>query len=158
MIVETGTPASPQRVVEIARQFKGVPYRWGGETPNGADCSGFVEEVFRLGGHHLPRTADVQFQATQAVTDDQMRAGDLVFFTTYEPGPSHVGIYIGEGRFIHASSSKGVTESRLDEEYYAKRYLGARRLAEWTDASTSLPATHDATASSDPRPLNTDKH
>lgn len=136
-IVESGTPAPPQRIVEIARQFVGAPYRWGGETPNGADCSGFVEEVFRLGGHHLPRTADVQFQATQPVANEQMQPGDLVFFSTYEPGPSHVGIFVGDGRFIHASSSKGVTESRLDEDYYARRYLGARRLPEWVQAGAA---------------------
>jgi cell wall-associated NlpC family hydrolase len=131
MIVSSPQPATPERIIEIARRFTGAPYRWGGETPNGADCSGFIEEVFRLGGYTLPRTADVQFQATQAVTTEQMAPGDLVFFTTYEPGPSHVGIYVGDGHFIHASSSRGVTESRLDERYYATRFLGARRIQAW---------------------------
>lgn len=159
MIVASARPASPARVVEIARQFTGTPYRWGGESPNGADCSGFIEEVFRLAGYRLPRTADVQFEATQALPEGALQAGDLVFFTTYVAGPSHVGIYVGDGTFIHASSSRGVTESKLDEPYYAKRYLGGRRIADWPlpappspvaspapDATTS-PATHpDATA------------
>lgn len=135
MIVESPA-APPARVVEISLQFRGVPYRWGGQTPNGADCSGFVEEVFRLGGHRLPRMVDAQFHATQAVANDEIRPGDLVFFSTYEPGPSHVGIYLGDGLFVHASSSNGVTESRLDETYYSQRYLGARRLKEWINAST----------------------
>lgn len=124
-------PQPPARIVEVARRMLGTPYVWGGQTPNGADCSGFVQEVFRLGGHALPRLADEQFAVTVEVAAADVRPGDLVFFTTYLPGPSHVGIYEGEGRFIHASSSQGVTESALGETYYKERFLGARRPAAW---------------------------
>lgn len=147
MIVASSRPASPERVVEIARQFMGTPYRWGGESPNGADCSGFIEEVFRLAGYTLPRTADVQFTATRALPEGTLQAGDLVFFTTYMAGPSHVGIYVGDATFIHASSSRGVTESKLDEPYYAKRFLGGRRIADWPLPAPPAPV---ASPTSDP--------
>jgi len=127
VIVEPPAPLPPDRAVEIARRMTGTPYVWGGQTPNGADCSGFVQEVYRLCGHKLPRLADEQYAVTFKVEEAQ--PGDLVFFTTYLPGPSHVGIYVGERRFIHASSSGGVTESGLDENYYQTRYLGARRIS-----------------------------
>src|SRR5262249_45618114 len=104
---------------------------WGGETPNGADCSGFVQEVFQLAGYRLPRMADAQFQESLPVNQDEARPADLVFFTTSEPGPSHVGIYLGQGRFLHASSSQGVSEARLDDEYFSSRFLGVRRIRAW---------------------------
>lgn len=155
MIVASSRPASPARVVEIARQFMGTPYRWGGESPNGVDCSGFVEEVFRLAGYRLPRTADVQFDATRALQEGALQTGDLVFFTTYAAGPSHVGIYVGDGAFIHASSSRGVTESKLDDPYYAKRYLGGRRIADWPLPALSPPiASPTPDQSGSPAPPN----
>lgn len=155
MIVASASPAPPERVVALARQFIGTPYRWGGESPNGADCSGFVEEVFRLAGHRLPRTADVQFQASQPLEAGAMQPGDLVFFSTYLPGPSHVGIYAGSGVFIHASSSRGVTESHLDESYYARRYLGARRISDWP---IPPPAASQGAASSSTAPNVSDEN
>lgn len=118
-------PAGRERVLDLARKFTGVPYRWGGQSPNGADCSGFVHEVFRLAGYSIPRMADQQYEDAEEV--ETPAPGDLVFFSTYEPGPSHVGIYVGEGRFVHASSSQGVSEASLDEDYFKERFLGARR-------------------------------
>jgi len=126
-------------VLEVARMMLGAPYVWGGESPNGADCSGFVQEVYRLAGHRLPRLADAQFEATAEVPAEEAQPGDLVFFTTYLPGPSHVGIYLGDGRFVHASSSRGVTESSLDERYYHERYLGAHRPLAWLAAPAPTP-------------------
>ncbi|NMA28075.1 MAG: LysM peptidoglycan-binding domain-containing C40 family peptidase [Burkholderiales bacterium] len=111
-----------------ARRFMGTPYSMGA-TGNGAfDCSGFVMRIFSMQGIRLPRTADVQYSAGQKVPRGQEQPGDLVFFETYLPGPSHVGIYVGNGNFIHASSSRGVTVSNLEDSYYKPRYLGAKRV------------------------------
>jgi cell wall-associated NlpC family hydrolase len=109
-----------------AMRFIGTPYVFGGTTPSGFDCSGYVQYVFAMFGVHLPRTADVQYYAGHQ-TVGGIRTGDLVFFQTYLPGPSHVGIYMGKGKFIH-SSSHGVMISRLADSYWASRYLGAKRV------------------------------
>jgi len=109
-----------------AMRFIGVPYSFGGTSVYGFDCSGYVQHVFAMLGVHLPRTADAQYYAGHA-TKGRMIPGDLVFFQTYEPGPSHVGIYLGNGKFVHASSSHGVMVSRLSDSYWAARYLGAKR-------------------------------
>lgn len=114
-------------VVSFARQFLGVPYTWGGRSPSGFDCSGFVYYVFSSQGIELPRAADGQFTAGARVS--RLAPGDLVFFSTYEPGPSHVGIYIGDDQFIHSSSGTGcVTITPLSTPFYRDRYLGARRV------------------------------
>ena len=115
-------------VLAVAQRFLGVPYVWGGEDPSGFDCSGYVQYVFRMHGVQLPRTADVQFQAGRVVPRGQEQPGDLVFFETYAPGASHVGIYLGHGTFIHASSVGFVRISSLSEDYFQSRYLGARRV------------------------------
>ncbi len=117
-----------QSILGNARRFMGTPYSMGA-TGNGAfDCSGFVMRVFLMQGIRLPRTADVQFGVGSRVARGQEQPGDLVFFETYLPGPSHVGIYVGNGNFIHASSSRGVTVSGLGDGYYKPRYLGAKRI------------------------------
>ncbi len=113
-----------QRLTRSALRFLGVPYVFGGTTSAGFDCSGYVQHVFAMIGIHLPRTADAQYYAGARVR--HLRPGDLVFFQTYEPGPSHVGIYLGHGRFVDASSSRGVMVSSLSDPYWANRYLGAR--------------------------------
>ncbi len=115
-------------VVAAAQGFLGAPYRWGGRSPQGFDCSGLIYTVFAMNGIVLPRDTWPQYSSTQIVPKETMTRGDLVFFTTYRPGPSHVGLYLGRGRFIHASSRRGVTISRLDDPYYAARFLGARRV------------------------------
>jgi cell wall-associated NlpC family hydrolase len=110
-----------------ARRYLGVPYVWGGEDPSGFDCSGYVQYLYGLHGVQLPRTADVQFMAGRSVPRGQEQPGDLVFFETYAPGASHVGVYLGRGAFIHASSVGFVRISSLEEDYFSARYLGARR-------------------------------
>jgi cell wall-associated NlpC family hydrolase len=109
-----------------AMRFIGTPYVFGGTSSTGFDCSGYTQHVFAMLGIALPRTADAQYYAGHP-TIGGIAAGDLVFFQTYLPGPSHVGIYIGGGRFIH-SSSHGVRISALSESYWASRYLGAKRI------------------------------
>lgn len=115
-------------IINHAFSFLGTPYLMGGTGNGSFDCSGFVMKMFQSQGISLPRTADVQFGAGRAVAHGDEHAGDLVFFETYLPGPSHVGIYLGNGQFIHASSSRGVTISSLKQPYYANRYLGAKRI------------------------------
>ena len=109
-----------------AMRFIGTPYVFGGTSPSGFDCSGYTQHVFAMLGISIPRTADLQYYAGHP-TVGGIAPGDLVFFQTYLPGPSHVGIYIGGGRFIH-SSSHGVRISALSESYWASRYLGAKRV------------------------------
>ena len=116
------------RLLNIAMRFGGVPYVWGGETPAGFDCSGFVQYVFRQIGVNLPRTADVQYELGRKVLQSELQPGDLVFFETYEPGASHDGIYVGDGKFIAANSGTGVAVVSLGDPYWSSRYLGARRL------------------------------
>lgn len=121
--------STSRRLVSNAMRHLGTGYVFGGTSPSGFDCSGYVQYVFASVGIHVPRTADVQFEVGTPIPKRDLRAGDMVFFSTYEPGPSHVGIYLGDGTFIHASSGAGhVTITPLDKPYYAERYLGARRV------------------------------
>lgn len=115
-------------ITSTATRFIGVPYRMGGTTSRAFDCSGFTQAVYRINGITLPRTADVQYNVGKRVPSGKEAPGDLVFFETYLPGASHCGIYLGNGKFIHASSSRGVTISSLSETYYRNRYLGAKRV------------------------------
>jgi|GEM_PF-4752196 len=115
-------------IIATAKSYIGIPYVWGGVTPSGFDCSGFTQYVLNKNGITIPRVTSDQFGTGTSVSKSNLRAGDLVFFTTYKPGPSHVGFYMGGGKFIHASSSKGVTISSLDSTYYSSRYIGAKRV------------------------------
>lgn len=118
-----------QILLSMARQYLGVPYVWAGRSPSGFDCSGFIYYVFDQMGYGLPRMADGQFEVGIPVSRAALQPGDLVFFSTYEPGPSHVGIYLGNGQFIHASSGAGhVTITSLANPYHRDRYIGARRI------------------------------
>lgn len=114
------------RIAETALRYVGMPYWWGGTGGGGFDCSGLVYHVFAKNGVALPRMADEQYAVGRRVSTSQLRPGDLVFFQTYAPGASHVGIYVGNGNFIHASS-RGVRVDALSMSYYATRYIGARR-------------------------------
>lgn len=120
-----------QRVVKLLREsfkYLGVPYVWGGEDPSGMDCSGFTQKVFCDRGMIIPRTADLQFEVGQVVPRGQEQPGDMVFFETYCPGASHVGIYVGRNQFVHASSGAGyITFGDLRDDYFSRCYLGARR-------------------------------
>lgn len=117
-----------KEIVSRAAKYKGVPYVFGGTTTKGFDCSGYVQYVFKDCKAKLPRLADEQALQGIFVTQKQLRLGDLVFFTTYAAGASHVGIYAGDGQFWSASSSKGVILSSLKDDYWKQRYYGARRV------------------------------
>lgn len=116
-------------IVKTAISFRGVPYRWGGSSPHGGvDCSGLTMAVYRLNGLELPRTSREQYDTGTFVDTDNLSSGDLVFFETAGKGKiSHVGIYVGNGSFVHApGSGKEVREDRLSSNYYRRRYAGAR--------------------------------
>jgi cell wall-associated NlpC family hydrolase len=115
------------QLTRSALRFLGVPYVFGGTSTSGFDCSGYVQHVFAMLGISLPRTADAQFDVGHRIIGG-MRPGDLVFFQTYTAGASHVGIYLGHDKFVHASSSQGVTVSSLHDSYWAARYIGAKRI------------------------------
>ena len=118
------------RIVRTAYSFIGLPYRWGGESPGtGFDCSGFTMAVYRLNGLNLPRSSYQQWRYGIPVSEGHLRAGDLVFFGTSGHGKvSHVGIYVGKNRFIHApSSGKRVKVDSLTASYFRKHFLGARK-------------------------------
>ena len=120
-----------QNLVLNAMGFMGIPYRFGGATPEaGFDCSGFVQYVFRqAAGLVLPRSSFEQIRQGVVVARDELQVGDLVFFNTMRATASHVGIYIGENRFIHAPSrGKTVEIVDLTNSYWQARYDGARRL------------------------------
>ena len=126
--VSSTTNSIARRVVSDSMNYLGVPYVFGGTTPNGFDCSGYVRYVFANAGVYLPRTADAQYEVGYSVSTSELVPGDLVFFSTYEPGPSHVGIYLGDGDFINASSSQGVSVASLYSSYWGSCYIGARRV------------------------------
>ena len=117
------------RLLRVARRMLAVPYRFGGTTLWGLDCSGFVQKTFAFLNLDLPRSAREQFREGAKVAKADLSPGDLVFFRTYAEYPSHVGIYLGDNRFVHASSrERKVTVESLDTPYYVKRYIGAKRL------------------------------
>lgn len=117
------------RILLFAKKMLHLPYRFGGNGFTGLDCSFFVKKVYSMVGIELPRSAREQFTQGIAISKDELMPGDLVFFRTYAKFPSHVGIYIGDNLFIHASSrSKKVTIDSLEAPYYVSRFIGAKRI------------------------------
>ena len=119
-------------LVKVAKSFAGAPYRYGGDSVRGLDCSAFVKKMYEIFEVQLPRSAREQFCAGPRVSKDQLVTGDLVFFRTkhFAHYPTHVGIYIGDNCFIHASSvfGRGVKVDNLSEAYFARTFLGAVRV------------------------------
>lgn len=115
-------------LIAYAERFIGVRYLWGGTTPSGFDCSGYTQYVFRNSGINLPRVSQDQFNVGTTVSKGDLKPGDLVFFSTYGPGATHVGIFIGGDSMID-SESRGVTVTSLfSNNYWSPRYIGARRV------------------------------
>jgi cell wall-associated NlpC family hydrolase len=130
-----GKTASNDRNSAIVRgglAYRGTPYVFGRTGGGAFDCSGFTQAVFKKQGIRIPRTAEEQYRLGKSVDKSDLRAGDMVFFkNTYKRGISHVGIYIGDGQFVHASSGKhSVTVSNLSGAYYQQHWAGAKRLTD----------------------------
>jgi cell wall-associated NlpC family hydrolase len=124
----TSSDPKLSKVLDSARGLLGTPYRFGGTTPKGFDCSGFVRYNAQKAGASLPRTAREQYSATKAVDKDELKPGDLVFFNTRGRGIGHVGIYVGDNKFIHAPNRrKDVQVTSLNNKYYKQRYVRGGR-------------------------------
>lgn len=122
------TDAALERIRDVAEEWYGVPYKWGGESQQGIDCSAFVQAVYKEAFHWLlPRVTEQQVRTGRKIRPSKLRPGDLVFF---QPGnnSNHVGIYLEDNTFVHASSSDGVTRSSLDNNYWTRYYWVSRRL------------------------------
>jgi cell wall-associated NlpC family hydrolase len=127
----SGDSSRGETVAALARRHVGAPYRWGGSSPSGFDCSGLVRYVYAQVGVSLPHNAAKQYQLGTPVPRDSLEPGDLVFFDRLR----HNGIYIGDGRFIHARQpGRGVNIARLDDAWYASHWVGGRRLEVPMDA------------------------
>ncbi len=113
-------------LIAEGKKYIGVPYVWGGSTPSGFDCSGFLNYVFGQVGVSIPRTVEkIWSEATPVSTP---KPGDLVFFTTYKEGPSHAGLFIGDDKFLQVGTSTGVTITDMNNPYWKARYLGAKKV------------------------------
>lgn len=122
-------PTKGHRIAQLAKKQLGVKYTFGGNHPTrGFDCSGLAWWTHRQSGLQIPRQSFRQYKKGERVGRKKLQPGDLLFFTTYKRGPSHVGIYQGQGRFVHAPRfGKAIRSDALSDPYWAKRYLGARR-------------------------------
>ncbi|MFO7527603.1 MAG: NlpC/P60 family protein [Marinobacter sp.] len=124
------SPEKVDRLWQVFERYQGTPYQYGGMSAQGFDCSGFIITAYQEGlGQQLPRTTAQMLRHGREVSPDQVEPGDLVFFRIGGK-EQHAGIYMGENRFIHASTSVGVTLSELDGYYWADRFTEARRFEE----------------------------
>jgi peptidoglycan DL-endopeptidase LytE len=137
-------------LVKVAKSFMGAPYKLGGESVKGLDCSAFVKKIYDIFDVQLPRCAREQYRVGNKINRDGLVVGDLVFFKTrrYAKYPTHVGIYIGDGNFIHSSSGYGKIGVKIDSlasDYYTRTYVGATRVKQSVeDAAKSVPEADDA--------------
>jgi LysM repeat protein len=127
------TREEPYMLVKVAKSFMGAPYKFGGESVRGLDCSAYVKKIYDIFDVQLPRSAREQIHVGAPINKEQLAVGDLVFFKTrrYAKYPTHVGIYIGDGQFIHSSSGQGKIGVKIDalsSDYYSRVYTGATRV------------------------------
>lgn len=130
---DAGIPGkiNDQKMMDVILGYLGTPYQYGGETRSGIDCSAFTSTVYgQAVNMKLPRTTSDQVKLGTPVTREGLKFGDLMFFNTTGTNPSHVGIYIGDDLFAHASEAFGVTISSIESSYYKNRYTEARRIIE----------------------------
>jgi cell wall-associated NlpC family hydrolase len=123
---ELAKQEKPQTIVKTAMDLKGTPYAWGGTSPSGFDCSGFVSYVYAKNDIQLPHSAKEMYKTGSSIPAPEI--GDLVFFSTYASYPSHVGVYIGNNQFISSTTNRGVKVDSLSDSYWKSRYLGAKRV------------------------------
>ncbi len=127
--VSGSLPAETRRLLEEARRWMGTSYRYGGSTRSGVDCSGLTSQIFVNALQiKLPRSSAQQSEYCRRIDRSELMEGDLVFFRTGSKGVSHVGMYVGDGRIIHSSTSRGVIVSSLDESYYRRTYHSSGRV------------------------------
>ncbi|AOZ92768.1 C40 family peptidase [Paenibacillus crassostreae] len=126
--IGTGSAFADSQMDKVIAPTIGIAYQGGGVTTSGFDCSGFTMYIYGKLGIDLPHQSGSQFNMGTAVQRSDLREGDLVFFNTSGKGISHVGIYVGNGKFAHSSSSKGITITPLTENYWDDRYVGAKRI------------------------------
>ena len=142
LLTQPAQAAPPDDISIYAVSPVGSPYRLGGTSPEtGLDCSGFVDHVFRqIAGVNLPHDSQAISESTQALDRTDLQPGDLVFFNTLDHAFSHVGIYLGDDRFVHATSSRtgSVMVSRLSDRYWRERFDGARRVVLPADPSATI--------------------
>lgn len=130
VLMNTEVESLPSKeLLDAVDEWYGVRYRSGGNTKSGVDCSGFTVAVYSaVYGLMLPRVSREQYRISRKISTTELKEGDLVFFNTTGRGVSHVGVYLGNNKFIHASVSRGVMVNDLFENYYLKRFIGAGRI------------------------------
>ena len=135
---DAASSVNSSQLVNTAKSVIGTKYVYGGTSAKGFDCSGFIGYVFKNSGVSLPRTSAGMYSTGTSVAKNNLKAGDLVFFNTSGKGVSHAGIYIGNGKFAHSSSSKGVSIAKLNDPYYwGSKYIGAKRVTNVTQVASS---------------------
>lgn len=137
--VSVGSVFASSDMDKAVNDLVGTPYKWAGTTLKGFDCSGFTSYLFDEFGIDLPHSSKSQNSEGYWVDKSDLRKGDLVFFNTDGSGISHVGMYLGNGEFVHSATNQGVVKNKLSESYYAKRYVSARRVL-WDDIYNQLTA------------------
>lgn len=145
VVSRSGSGVTGQDIIALAAKYLGTPYHYGGASPGGFDCSGFVGYCYKQYGYSLPRTAAGMAGVGTVVSRDNLQCGDVILFqgTAGSYGITHVGIYVGSGQFIHSSSTngRGVVYSTVNDGYYLAHYYGARRIIDAPSSSLSVPET-----------------
>ncbi|WP_282938262.1 C40 family peptidase [Paenibacillus sp. RC67] len=126
--IQVGSAFAETPLSQAVNEELGAPYKWAGTTAKGFDCSGYTSFVFAKFDIDLPHTSKGQAGIGTTVSQDELRPGDLVFYNTDGKGISHVGIFVGDGKFYHSATNQGVTVTKLSDSYYTKRFVTAKRI------------------------------